>query len=1488
MSPSRLHHQTTALAFRRLFGAVVLTVVLGSAIWAARVTQAEFEVPLVDTTDFVSTNFRSVWAYHRTTRWDPFNSGPNFAGGSIHENYEGFAVGQPDSIENGTTSLYRYDGQVWEKMIPQGPLVMGTNFQLNATGGRIDTGAGYAELKLLGRQDGANRRAMILGWPNFPGDIVSGASYNYKSDPKEVGRAILNNHSLPDSAIKVDFVDNANVAYATVPADSELYALGMAPNFGGSTLAGGMNGWLGVYKSGMSNPCLANFYRNQSTATCATSAEKAAKEKWYLFQLNDAARAPTTNDSITSVMFVNSTSGYITTSTFPNDAQGKPKQPYLHDCSNDGTSRSKLFRVDGSARFATNWTKLVDLTGECFYGLTATPIDQASATNGPLVTEVWVASSKGVRRITDDNTATPPNVLVKDTYTLPATDPLYRHAAYGVVSSYERSGNGQQLLLNGNFQSWTKPMTGANATDPTNLPTGYIKTGKGATTKTADGVCGSGDRDAMMLNRGGPSGNINWGIKIEPGLEYSASCVAAIDTRTRVVSFSQPINLSDIEGTRFRVRGTYKVTYVPDDTDWSLQPIIRQGGVTVNCSGAYPPNNIDCPYSNMRELRTMTGPGTTGDVNFSFEFTRSQNQLTSPIIGHGGVPWLSDSGFMLEIRCQATFGVSVECDDLVVETVSNPPIDARSVVSVLAVGDRGMTLYNPDATGTGSTNTWTVDDTSILNLPGNNDITLNSVVNGGGGHIFTAGTGTALLQRSPGNISGFAWLGATQDGTGVTGKAALGWIATNCANLKNSAQRSLCQRHSQSFGLSLQDNVLTGRAWFAKQLSSGGVNDDVEGLDLGTCQTPGQRSGLTNYVMTGSCDVNQTSATYRRCLGNTNRACLRDFDCYGRCTGDEAALCLSNNDCVGSRPNPALSPSGSRLRGIPPNNLLCGEPGSSPSACTAAGWLTFNANDLPSGQRTPPAAPTTFGVTYNETTGKLDGWGRFMTLANPSDPNYVANQGWVKLRGPATVASGTKIYGAQSCSQTSSATRCTKDLTITCSTVALIQTCLALGGTCTTLTASTCRYGYDGALQSCTPANASCTNFCGNNSNQPCSNDAECVSLYNNTTDSCAPIGYCSNTLNQASPTTCTSDANCTTAGSFCVRGSVCSSSSGNSCDKYGVDFDEQTGKFQGFAWSSDYGWVDFRAVQKGTTRFLQTRLGDIYAGGNINAATNNCASSRNATYLVTSSGEITNFCSSLEDGGGTGVTGVNVIQRNQPVIPITSSENDYSTALGRFDLTGLETIIRRNGTLDYNKYDLEVVTIPLSGNSITHAGSPFNDTISPLVLGKKVYIANCPGVAPNNTCTLSQALKFSNGASSAQNGAGLLVVNGNLTISNNMQYISSRVDDLRQLASLTVVVRGDLNIENSVTNVVGAYYVQGTIFTTPTATATSSDNRYPLTVRGLMIAKDFEFNRRFAGTVESPLPSELFIFDGRLQSNPLPGMSDFASALPNTQNSSP
>ncbi len=1474
---------------RRWVGFCVIATLVVLAGWAAKVTRAEFEVPLVETTNFVAAEFKSVWGYRRATKYS-----------GTFENYQAFAVGKPGDATHGTTAIYQFVGDTWKKMLPLGPSKM-EKVQLNAIAGQYDPGSGTADLVNFAGRTISNRKAFLLTMVNYPTSTLG-----YDPDPIRVGEGLLvadgsYNETSSDrsssSALVVDFIDQSGnyIPPSAIPSNSELYAINAAQDFGGFAMAGGMNGWIATRQTRLSKPCFDSFLSNylefcDQEILASPGAQgytldevQASRERWKLFRLNNAAEnlnAPTTSDAITGIAYTSPDTAYVATSTFFGFTTA-PYDPFGRSCFSIVTPQtSKLFRVVGPADVLSNWTQIATVTGECFYGLTASPLDTEDApptNHGPLQTNVWIASSKGVRRVVDNNITAPLELndssLVKDITT--DTDPkINGKRVYGVAALYERFGDLQQLALNGNFESWLKPLTGGSINDPAVNPSGWIVSREsGNKIKDAGGNCVEGTREVAMVAN--DTATSDWAIKIEPGLAYNKdNCVElSPDSYKRVVSVAQRVFPSDIEGTKFRVRGKYRVTNLNTNAA-PVQPAVRQGGVALACAGAYPPSIVECPYQNLRELQafTATSPSMTEYKSFSFEFTRSNNQLSVPSKGSSSQLGTSNEGLTLVIRCQATFGVRVECDDLRIELVDDPLLPARSAVTVLAVGEKGLTLRNDDAVARPATN-WKVDDQTLISLPAGNQITLNAVANIGDQRTFAVGSGTALFQRSPGNIGGFAWLGAAQEGP--TGPAGLGWLATNCANFRDANSRSLCQRHSRSFGLTLEGTSLTGRAWFGKQITSASSDSAFEGIDAGVCQNPAQHPSISNSYAVEKLPYESCDKSKYTCVANRSKACYTNFDCFGRCSKDSSRLCLADTDCTAFTPLTVPSLTFSGLNDAPPRTLVCNATrGSSPNACTSGGWLTFNAEDLPAANQPPDGAPgSTFAASYDEVTGALSGWGRFMTLANTADPNYTADKGWVSLRGASSSPTFTSlsIYGAQSCGAI--VKRCQNNLPKNCNLLAGGENCAADEGKC--ISVSSCQFGFDKTLQSCRPAAATCSKFCGGDRAMPCSSDTECSDLWGST-KSCETVGYCSNSFS----TPCSADSICGTG--FCVTGAICQRAGPNSCNSYGVNHDATTGRFQGFAWSSDYGWIDFRGVRKGTSRFLQTRLGDVYSGGDIGSAATVPSTSCNATYIISATGTINNFCTTLK----TGITGFDSAQGAVASIPILSSKNDYSNALGRFDLTGLETVTKTVGAQNFNKYDMEIVTVAPNAGALTYDNSPFSDpdnnAATPTLLNRKVYVADC-----RTGCSLTEALNIRNGTGT-ENGAGLLVVNGNLTIQNNMQYVASVVDDLRNLGSLVVVVRGDLNIKNTVTNLIGAYYVDGTVFTTPNANKDDSDNRYPLTIRGLMIAKAFELNRKFAGTIESPLPSELFIFDGRLQSNPLPGMIDFASALPNTFNSSP
>ena len=342
-----------------------------------------------------------------------------------------------------------------------------------------------------------------------------------------------------------------------------------------------------------------------------------------------------------------------------------------------------------------------------------------------------------------------------------------------------------------------------------------------------------------------------------------------------------------------------------------------------------------------------------------------------------------------------------------------------------------------------------------------------------------------------------------------------------------------------------------------------------------------------------------------------------------------------------------------------------------------------------------------------------------------------------------------------------------------------------------------------------------------------------------------------------------------------CALGAVCSTA-GASCQQYGVSMSQANGKMSGFAWSEDFGWLNFNDVQQANARFFQTKLGDIYATQDIGdqsqtqpVGINNC----NATFLILSGGTIaSNWCSAFENSAQNPTQ----IAKYSNVTPIQlpSSANVYRNVLGRFDLVGMERVVA-NGK---NKYGSAVQSLsqqsgPLEIADLWRAAIQVGKP-----LGGKVYT-----VGDGSNYTINSALSFRAASTlSDGSGAGMLVVNGNLRINAGISYDTSvSVSDVRALQNVVIVIKGDLTIDDSVSSLVGSYYVTGTIHTASSPATNSSPNQQPLEVRGLVIASQFDLGRTVAGTVERPTPSELIIADGRIQANPMPGMTDFVKSLP-------
>ena len=102
----------------------------------------------------------------------------------------------------------------------------------------------------------------------------------------------------------------------------------------------------------------------------------------------------------------------------------------------------------------------------------------------------------------------------------------------------------------------------------------------------------------------------------------------------------------------------------------------------------------------------------------------------------------------------------------------------------------------------------------------------------------------------------------------------------------------------------------------------------------------------------------------------------------------------------------------------------------------------------------------------------------------------------------------------------------------------------------------------------------------------------------------------------------------------------------------------------------------------------------------------------------------------------------------------------------------------------------------------------------------------------------------------------------------------SKEVDKDISLSTMNLT-KGNINIAPSVSHLVGAFYSEGKI-------STGDDSGAPnqLEVPGLMIAKDFDFQRTYINPL-TKTGAERIIYDGRISANTPPGFQDISRSLP-------
>lgn len=372
-----------------------------------------------------------------------------------------------------------------------------------------------------------------------------------------------------------------------------------------------------------------------------------------------------------------------------------------------------------------------------------------------------------------------------------------------------------------------------------------------------------------------------------------------------------------------------------------------------------------------------------------------------------------------------------------------------------------------------------------------------------------------------------------------------------------------------------------------------------------------------------------------------------------------------------------------------------------------------------------------------------------------------------------------------------------------------------------------------------TPVNGNCGDGIDNNLNGPkdcqeaaCHADPVCAETASNGSVCANGIDDDGDGLVDCADSGCTGYPTCVLSGE-----PACALGTANACCSDGTDNDSDT----------RVDCQDTNCQNQATIctpAWISAKFGNVYAQQGITAETTGGGQSlSNATYCLTSQGSITGFSSSSTC----------IESSSSQNISLPSSGTGYKGTLGSLDVNGI--LNGRYGTV------------------VNFLGS------LPPVLDGKVYHAVSIGGSP---VTLS-ATTFQNGTGATQRGNGLLIVEGDLSITGDLAYQSNMLTQyLKNLASLGIIVKkkadgtgGNIFIQPSVQNIVGAYFAEDTIHTGTVGTDT------PLQVLGLMAAYRFDLQRVYHDPSRA---AESVIFDGRAVANPPPGMQDVSKSLPTSK----
>jgi len=298
---------------------------------------------------------------------------------------------------------------------------------------------------------------------------------------------------------------------------------------------------------------------------------------------------------------------------------------------------------------------------------------------------------------------------------------------------------------------------------------------------------------------------------------------------------------------------------------------------------------------------------------------------------------------------------------------------------------------------------------------------------------------------------------------------------------------------------------------------------------------------------------------------------------------------------------------------------------------------------------------------------------------------------------------------------------------------------------------------------------------------------------------------------------------------------------------------------------SRGLGWTAVNAGSVGGLAYIRSE-GSIASGKSIYSPKPPPVNQYNAAYILEAGGTITNFFSRELENFLYSERGADVPSFLQQG---TNQPGTYGNVLGRLDYDGLITVAAGSE----NKYGSTIVAqapgdqLPLSNNALDNR--VFHWNASETITGDNFYCQD------------------------NKSGAGILIIDGDLTITGNVGYDACdtgvTINKVSEVASPVWIVRGDVIIDPDVTEIAGTFVVlgDGTPASCPTSLDISSQGcgRFSsgsgplqLTISGAVLARQFKLDRSFSSILG---PSEKFVADGRLQANTPAGLIDFSKSVP-------